>query len=51
MDNGISVFAYFNNDWNTRAPSNAEMFREMVTKSIGRKRMQRTQKREALHSR
>lgn len=32
VDNGIAVFAYFNNDWNTRAPSNAEMFREMILK-------------------
>jgi uncharacterized protein YecE (DUF72 family) len=31
LDNGIAVFAYFNNDWNTRAPGNAEMFREMIT--------------------
>jgi len=31
LDNGIDVFAYFNNDWNTRAPGNAEMFREMIT--------------------
>jgi uncharacterized protein YecE (DUF72 family) len=30
VDNGIAVFAYFNNDWNTRAPVNAEMFREMI---------------------
>jgi uncharacterized protein YecE (DUF72 family) len=31
IDNGIDVFAYFNNDLNTRAPGNAEMFREMIT--------------------
>jgi len=31
LDNGIGVFAYFNNDWNTRAPGNAETFREMIT--------------------
>jgi uncharacterized protein YecE (DUF72 family) len=31
LDNGIRVFAYFNNDLNTRAPGNAEMFREMTT--------------------
>ena len=36
LDNGIAVFAYFNNDWNTRAPGNAEMFREMIaTKKKG----------------
>ena len=36
VDNGIGVFAYFNNDWNTRAPINAEMFREMIgTKKKG----------------
>jgi uncharacterized protein YecE (DUF72 family) len=27
---GLDVFAYFNNDWNTRAPLNAEMFRGMI---------------------
>jgi uncharacterized protein YecE (DUF72 family) len=31
IENGIAVFGYFNNDWNTRAPGNAEMFREMIT--------------------
>jgi uncharacterized protein YecE (DUF72 family) len=30
VDNGIAIFAYFNNDWNTRAPGNAELFREMI---------------------
>ncbi|HMJ90672.1 MAG TPA: DUF72 domain-containing protein [Candidatus Acidoferrum sp.] len=32
IDNGIDVFAYFNNDLNIRAPGNAEMFREMIIK-------------------
>jgi uncharacterized protein YecE (DUF72 family) len=41
LGNGISVFAYFNNDWNTRAPVNAEMFREMITKRIPRQRVKR----------
>jgi uncharacterized protein YecE (DUF72 family) len=27
---GLAVFTYFNNDWNTRAPLNAEMFRRLV---------------------
>ena len=27
---GFGVFAYFNNDWNARAPLNAEMFRAMI---------------------
>lgn len=31
LDNGIAVYAYFNNDWNTRAPANAETFKEMIT--------------------
>jgi uncharacterized protein YecE (DUF72 family) len=31
LDNGIAVYAYFNNDLNTRAPLNAVMFRQMVT--------------------
>jgi hypothetical protein len=38
VDNGIAVFAYFNNDWNTRAPGNAEMFREMILKRSRKKR-------------
>jgi uncharacterized protein YecE (DUF72 family) len=38
LDNGISVFAYFNNDWNTRAPLNAETFREMIRGRQKRKR-------------
>lgn len=36
IDNGIQVFAYFNNDWNTRAPANAEMFRDMIAKPMRR---------------
>ena len=35
VDNGITVFAYFNNDWSARAPANAEMFRDMIA---GKKR-------------
>ncbi len=31
LHDSIAVFAYFNNDWNTRAPGNAEMFREMIS--------------------
>jgi uncharacterized protein YecE (DUF72 family) len=30
LDQGISVYAYFNNDLNTRAPKNAMTFRELV---------------------
>lgn len=33
IDNGIAVYAYFNNDWNTRAPGNAEVFHEMISRS------------------
>jgi uncharacterized protein YecE (DUF72 family) len=38
LDNGIAVFVYFNNDWNTRAPLNAEVFRDMITKPQTRRR-------------
>ena len=44
VDNGISVYAYFNNDWNTRAPVNAEMFREMIGQPLARKRGQAPQR-------
>ena len=44
LDNGIAVYAYFNNDWNTRAPGNAEMFREMI--SVKPQRRRAAQKRE-----
>lgn len=30
IDNGIAVYVYFNNDLNTRAPENAEVFRAML---------------------
>jgi uncharacterized protein YecE (DUF72 family) len=30
LRNGMRVFAYFNNDINTRAPDNARMFSEMI---------------------
>lgn len=30
LDHGMSVYAYFNNDVNTRAPDNARMLKEMV---------------------
>jgi uncharacterized protein YecE (DUF72 family) len=41
LDNGVAVYAYFNNDWNTRAPLNAEVFREMIVskKSPGTRKM------------
>jgi uncharacterized protein YecE (DUF72 family) len=30
LRNGRRVYVYFNNDWNTRAPLNAQTFREMI---------------------
>jgi uncharacterized protein YecE (DUF72 family) len=41
LENGVAVYAYFNNDWNTRAPLNAEVFREMVVSTKGRTSSQR----------
>ena len=39
LADGLTVWAYFNNDLNTRAPDNAIMFRELATTAPQRRRM------------
>jgi uncharacterized protein YecE (DUF72 family) len=41
-NNGTGVFAYFNNDLNTRAPGNAEMFRTMILERAARAAVKRS---------
>jgi len=44
LRHGIDVYAYFNNDLNTRAPENARQFREMVLKTKARTKTRRLRK-------
>jgi uncharacterized protein YecE (DUF72 family) len=38
LRDGLEVYAYFNNDANTRAPGNAKMLREMIERPAKSKR-------------
>jgi len=44
LASGMAIYAYFNNDLNTRAPWNAKLFREMIEKPRGPNRLSPTRR-------